>query len=60
MLAWWLTKVREYLGTTDPDVRALLGTRSPEEIAEAIVAGTKLDQPALRAPETGLRPAART
>jgi hypothetical protein len=49
VLTWWLTKVREYLGTTDPDVRALLGTRSPEEIAEAIVAGTKLDQPALRA-----------
>jgi hypothetical protein len=49
VLTWWLTKVREYLGTTDPDVRALLGTRSPEEIAEAIVAGTKLGQPALRA-----------
>ncbi|MGC1520990.1 MAG: S46 family peptidase, partial [Steroidobacteraceae bacterium] len=33
MLAWWLTKVREYLGTGDADVRTLLGKRSPEEIA---------------------------
>jgi hypothetical protein len=49
VLAWWLTKVREYLGTTDPDVRALLGTRSPEEIADALVTGTKLDQAPLRA-----------
>src|SRR5260370_38350044 len=49
VLAWWLTKVREYLGTTDPDVRALLGTRSPEEIADTLVAGTKLDQAPLRA-----------
>ncbi|HEY4445052.1 MAG TPA: S46 family peptidase [Steroidobacteraceae bacterium] len=49
VLAWWLTKLREYLGTTDPDVRALLGTRSPEEIADALVDGTKLDQAPLRA-----------
>jgi hypothetical protein len=49
VLTWWLTKVREYLGTTDPDVRALLGKRSPEEIAEMLVAGTKLDQATLRA-----------
>jgi hypothetical protein len=49
VLAWWLTKVREYLGTTDPDVRRLLGTRSPEEIADALVTGTKLDQAPLRA-----------
>jgi hypothetical protein len=49
VLAWWLTKVREYLGTTDPDVRALLGTRSPEEIADALVTGTKLDQAPMRA-----------
>jgi hypothetical protein len=49
VLTWWLTKVREYLGTTDPDVRALLGTRSPEEIADSLVSGTKLDQAPLRA-----------
>jgi Peptidase S46 len=49
MLTWWLTKVRECLGTTDPDVRALLGKQSPEEIANALVDGTKLSEAALRA-----------
>jgi len=49
VLAWWLTKVREYLGTTDPNVRTLLGDRSPEEIADALVDGTKLSDAALRA-----------
>jgi hypothetical protein len=48
-LAWWLTKVREDLGTTDSDVRALLGKKSPEEIANAIVEGTKLADAELRA-----------
>jgi hypothetical protein len=49
VLAWWLTKVREYLGTTDPNVRSLLGDHSPEEIADALVDGTKLGDAALRA-----------
>jgi hypothetical protein len=49
VLAWWLTKVREDLGTTDPDVRALLDKKSPEAIASAIVDGTKLSDPELRA-----------
>jgi hypothetical protein len=49
LLAWWLTKVREYLGTGDADVRTLLGKRSPDEIAESLVTGTKLNQAALRA-----------
>jgi hypothetical protein len=49
VLAWWLTKVREDLGTGDADVRTLLGKRSPEEIANSIVAGTKLNEAALRA-----------
>lgn len=48
-LAWWLTKVREDLGTTDSDVRALLGKKSPEEIANAIVEDTKLADAELRA-----------
>ena len=48
MLTWWLTKVREYLGTTDPDVRTLLGKRSPGEIANSLVDGTKLGDAALR------------
>ncbi|HEV7610799.1 MAG TPA: S46 family peptidase [Steroidobacteraceae bacterium] len=49
VLTWWLTKVREYLGTSDPDVRALLGTQSPEEVANALTAGTKLGDAPLRA-----------
>jgi hypothetical protein len=48
VIAWWLTKVREYLGTSDPDVRALMGNKSPEEIADALVDGTKLNDAAIR------------
>jgi hypothetical protein len=48
-LAWWLTKVREDLGTSDADVRKLMGKRSPEEIAAALVDGTKLTDAKLRA-----------
>jgi hypothetical protein len=49
VLAWWLTKVREDLGTSDADVRKLMGKRSPEEIAAALVDGTKLTDAKLRA-----------
>jgi V8-like Glu-specific endopeptidase len=42
MIAWWLTKVREDLGADDPDVHAILGRQSPEQIAAQIVDGTKL------------------
>jgi hypothetical protein len=48
-LTWWLTKVREYLGTSDPDVKTLLGKESPEEIAATLVNGTKLGDASLRA-----------
>jgi Peptidase S46 len=49
MLTWWLTKVREDLGTSDADVRALLGKKSPEEIADSLVDGTKLADAQVRA-----------
>jgi hypothetical protein len=49
VLAWWLTKVREDLGTSDADVRTLMGKQSPEEIATALVDGTKLKSAKLRA-----------
>jgi hypothetical protein len=49
VLAWWLTKVREYLGTSDADVRTLIGKRDPNEIADALVNGTKLTNAKLRA-----------
>ncbi len=48
LLTWWLTKLREYLGSSDPDVGTLLGKRSPQEIAASLVDGTKLDGPPLR------------
>jgi hypothetical protein len=49
VLAWWLTKVREDLGTSDADVKMLMGKQSPEEIADAIVGGTNLTDASLRA-----------
>ena len=49
MLGWWLSKVREGLGTSDPDVKALLGNESPEGIAAAMVDGTKLGDASFRA-----------
>jgi hypothetical protein len=48
-ITWWLTKLREYLGTTDPDVHAIMGKQSPAEIAAEIVDGSKLKDAALRA-----------
>ncbi len=48
-IAWWLTKVRECLGAGDADVRAILGQQSPEQVAAAIVDGTKLTDPQARA-----------
>jgi len=49
VLAWWLTKLREDLGTSDADVRTLLGKQSPQEIAAALVDGTRLTDAGLRA-----------
>jgi hypothetical protein len=49
MLTFWLTKLREDLGTTDPDVRAIMGKDSPEDIANALIDGTKLKDPKVRA-----------
>ncbi len=48
-IAWRLTKVREYLGADDPDVHAILGRQSPEQVAAQAVDGTKLADPKLRA-----------
>ncbi len=48
VLTWWLTKVREYLGTSDPDVTALLGQQSPDELATHLVETTRLADAAER------------
>lgn len=47
-LAFSLTKLREHLGPDHPVVKQLLGTRSPEEIADNAVRNTKLIDPAIR------------
>jgi hypothetical protein len=47
--AWWLTDMRFYLGADDPDVKAVLGKESPEQIADEIVGGTKLADAGVRA-----------
>jgi hypothetical protein len=47
-LSFWLSKSREYLTTDDPAVKTLLGKESPEGLAQRVVAGTKLADPAAR------------
>ncbi|MCA1662447.1 MAG: S46 family peptidase [Novosphingobium sp.] len=47
-LEWSLSKAREYLGADDPDTKLLLGTESPEQLAERLVEGTRLADPAVR------------
>ena len=48
-LDFWLSKTREYLTADDPQVKALLGSESPESLAHALATGTKLADPAVRA-----------
>jgi hypothetical protein len=42
------TKMVEALGPDDPDVRLILGRKSPREVATALVQGTRLDDPEVR------------
>ncbi len=42
IMEWSLSKAREYLGADNPDTRLLLGRESPEQLAEQLVAGTRL------------------
>jgi hypothetical protein len=43
-----LTHLREQLGLDDPAVKALLGRRSPDEVAAAAIGGTRLDDASVR------------
>jgi hypothetical protein len=43
-----LTHLREQLGLDDPAVKALLGRRSPEEVAASAIGGTRLDDASVR------------
>ncbi len=47
-LALALTQMREALGPEDPAVKASLDGKSPEEMAKALIGGTKLDDVAIR------------
>jgi V8-like Glu-specific endopeptidase len=47
-LGFWLSKTRELLTADDPRVKKMLGRESPEGLAERLVAGTKLADPAER------------
>ena len=47
-MGFWLSKTRELLGADDARVRALLGRESPEAMAERLVAGSRLADPAVR------------
>ncbi len=47
-LAFALTLIRRDLGTDDPLVRKILGGESPEQLADRLVSGTSLGDPAVR------------
>ncbi len=47
-LTHWMLKTREYLTVDNADVKALLGKDAPADIADRLVTGTKLADPAER------------
>jgi hypothetical protein len=48
-IGYWLSKTREALTTDAPQVKALLGKESPEQVAHRLVTETKLGDPKVRA-----------
>jgi hypothetical protein len=48
LLADSLQQSLEELGANDPFVKAVLGGKSPEDVAKTLIAGTKLGDPAVR------------
>ncbi|MGV8929814.1 MAG: S46 family peptidase [Brevundimonas sp.] len=48
-LRYWLSKTREYLTVDNPEVKAMLGRESPEALAERLISGTRMADPAFRA-----------
>jgi hypothetical protein len=47
-LQFWLEKSREYLTADAPETKLLLGRESPQQLADRLVQGTKLADPAVR------------
>jgi len=56
-LGFWLSKTREYLTVDNPQVKAMLGTESPEALADRLVSTTRLGDPAFRAQVATMTPA---
>jgi hypothetical protein len=48
LLSFWLNKTREYLTADDPMTQLLLGSASPEALAQTLVEGSTLGNPAER------------
>lgn len=55
-LRYWLSKTREYLTVDHPAVKAMLGKESPEALADRLISGTKLADPAFRAQALTMTP----
>ncbi|WP_298127869.1 S46 family peptidase [Brevundimonas sp.] len=55
-LGYWLSKTREYLTVDHPQVKALLGKESPEGLADRVIAGTRLTDPAFRVAALSMTP----
>lgn len=55
-LGYWLSKTREYLTVDHPQVKALLGKESPEGLADRVIGGTKLTDPAFRVAALSMTP----
>jgi len=47
-LSFWLSKTREILTVDNPDVKRMLGRESPEALAQRLVGGSRLADPAVR------------
>ena len=47
-LGWSLTKMREHLTASNPVVMAILGKEAPQQVADRMVAATRLGDPAVR------------
>jgi hypothetical protein len=48
LLSWSLEKMRQRLGADDDLVHQVLGKQSPDQLATALISGTKLADPAVR------------
>lgn len=55
-LGYWLSKTREYLTVDHPQVKALLGKESPEGLADRVIGGTRLTDPAFRVAALSMTP----